>query len=100
MASKPEIQGPARATLPTEGTQAKSRHRHASEIQNLIEPLSKRELEILSLMAQGLSNQEIAQQIFISTQTVKVHIRNIYGKLGVSNRLQAISKARVLGLLT
>jgi LuxR family maltose regulon positive regulatory protein len=71
-----------------------------SKIQNLIEPLSKRELEILALMAQGLTNIEIAQQIFISDQTVKVHTRNIYGKLGVNSRRQAVAKARALGLLT
>jgi LuxR family maltose regulon positive regulatory protein len=71
-----------------------------SKIQNLIEPLSKRELEILSLMAQGLTNIEIAQQIFISDQTVKVHTRNIYGKLDVNSRRQAVAKARALGLLT
>ncbi|MBE7554704.1 MAG: helix-turn-helix transcriptional regulator [Anaerolineales bacterium] len=68
--------------------------------QPLVEPLSKRELEILSLIAQGLTNFEIAQQIFISAQTVKVHTRNIYGKLGVNCRRQAVSKARTLGLLT
>ncbi|MCG3207616.1 MAG: HTH-type transcriptional regulator MalT [Anaerolineae bacterium] len=70
-----------------------------SEIQNLVEPLSKRELEILALMAQGLTNPEIARQIFISAQTVKVHTRNIYGKLGVNSRRQAVAKARALGLL-
>jgi LuxR family transcriptional regulator, maltose regulon positive regulatory protein len=69
-------------------------------LQPLVEPLSKRELEILSLMAQGLTNLEIAQQVFISAQTVKVHTRNIYGKLGVNSRQQAVSKARDLGLLT
>jgi LuxR family maltose regulon positive regulatory protein len=68
--------------------------------QPLVEPLSKRELEILSLMAQGLTNIEIGQQIFISDQTVKVHTRNIYGKLGVNSRRQAVTKARDLGLLT
>ncbi|RIK35432.1 MAG: LuxR family transcriptional regulator, partial [Chloroflexi bacterium] len=67
--------------------------------QNLIEPLSKRELEILSLLAQSLTNTEIAQQIYISDQTVKVHTRNIYGKLGVNSRRQAVTKARALGLL-
>lgn len=67
--------------------------------QPLVEPLSKRELEILSLVAEGLTNLEIAQQIFISDQTVKVHIRNIFGKLGVNSRRHAASKARALGLL-
>jgi LuxR family maltose regulon positive regulatory protein len=70
-----------------------------SEIVNLIEPLSKRELEILALMAQGLTNIEIGQQIFISAETVKVHTRNIYGKLGVNSRRQAVAKAKALGLL-
>jgi len=65
--------------------------------QPLVEPLSKRELEILYLMAQGLTNSEIAQQIIISAQTVKVHTRNIYGKLGVSSRWQAVTKARAPG---
>jgi LuxR family maltose regulon positive regulatory protein len=74
--------------------------RKASEVENLVELLSKRELEILSLMAQGLTNIEIAQRVFISAQTVKVHTRNIYGKLGVNSRRQAVSKARALGLLT
>jgi LuxR family maltose regulon positive regulatory protein len=67
--------------------------------QPLVEPLSKRELEILSLIAQGLTNIEIVQQIFISTHTVKVHTRNIYGKLDVNSRKQAVTKARTLGLL-
>ena len=61
--------------------------------------MSKRELKILSLMAQGLTNLEIAQQIFISDQTVKVHTRNIYGKLGVFSRTQAIAQAQKLHVL-
>jgi LuxR family transcriptional regulator, maltose regulon positive regulatory protein len=67
--------------------------------QALVEPLSKRELEILALMAAGMTNSEIAQQIFISAETVKVHTRNIYGKLEVNGRKQAVAKARALGLL-
>jgi ATP/maltotriose-dependent transcriptional regulator MalT len=61
--------------------------------------LSKRELEILYLLAQGLTNLEIGQQIYISAHTVKVHTRNIYGKLSVNSRQQAVTKARALGLL-
>jgi ATP/maltotriose-dependent transcriptional regulator MalT len=67
---------------------------------SLVEPLSKRELEVLSLMAQGLTNNEIAQRIVVSAQTVKVHTRNIYGKLDVNSRMQAVAKAKALGLLT
>jgi LuxR family maltose regulon positive regulatory protein len=66
---------------------------------NLIEPLSQREIELLRLIAEGLSNQEIAQRLFISLPTVKWHTSNIYGKLGVKNRTQAVAEARVLGLL-
>jgi LuxR family maltose regulon positive regulatory protein len=65
----------------------------------LVEPLSERELEVLALIAEGLSNQEIAQRLFISLRTVKWHASNIYGKLGVSNRTQAVTRARALGVL-
>jgi LuxR family maltose regulon positive regulatory protein len=61
---------------------------------HLAEPLSKRELEVLHLVAAGLSNREIAQNLVISLGTAKTHIHNIYGKLDVSNRAQAISRAR------
>jgi LuxR family maltose regulon positive regulatory protein len=66
----------------------------------LIEPLSDRELEVLELIAQGLSNQEVASNLYISLSTVKGHTGNIYGKLGVKNRTQAVAKARSLGLLS
>jgi len=66
---------------------------------DMVEPLSKRELEVLQLIAEGLSNQEIAQRLFISLRTVKWHTSNIYGKLGVKNRTQAVVKARSLGVL-
>jgi LuxR family maltose regulon positive regulatory protein len=65
----------------------------------LPEPLTEREIEILSLIAEGLSNQEIAQRLFISLPTVKWHTSNIYGKLGVRSRTQAIIQARSLGIL-
>ena len=55
----------------------------------LIEPLSERELEVLVLIAEGLTNQEITTRLYILLNTVKVHTRNIYGKLGVNNRTQA-----------
>ncbi len=65
----------------------------------LVEPLSERELDVLRLIAEGLSNQEIAQRLFISLRTVKWHSGNIYGKLGVQSRTQAVAKARSMGLL-
>jgi predicted ATPase/DNA-binding CsgD family transcriptional regulator len=67
--------------------------------QPLSEPLSPREREVLQLLSQGLSNAEIAHKLVISTATVKVHTRNIYGKLDVSNRAQAIVQAQKLHLL-
>jgi LuxR family maltose regulon positive regulatory protein len=67
--------------------------------QPLAEPLTPRELEVLRLIAAGLRNQEIAGQLFISTATVKRHITNIYGKLDVSHRTQAITRAQVLDLV-
>jgi LuxR family transcriptional regulator, maltose regulon positive regulatory protein len=60
----------------------------------LIEPLSGRELEILALLAQGFTNQEIAEQLYISLATVKTHNSNIFGKLGVKNRMQAVALTR------
>ena len=65
----------------------------------LVEPLSERELEVLQLVAQGLTNQEIATRLFLSLNTVKAHSRNIYGKLGVHSRTQAVATARALGVL-
>lgn len=65
----------------------------------LAEPLSERELEILRLVAGGASNKEIAAQLFLAEGTVKNHVTNILGKLGVTGRLQAANRARDLGLL-
>lgn len=65
---------------------------------DLIEPLSERELEVLGLIAEGLTNPEIASRLFLSLNTVKAHIRNIYGKLDVHNRTQAVATARALGI--
>jgi LuxR family maltose regulon positive regulatory protein len=65
----------------------------------LAEPLTPRELEILSLIAEGLSNQQIAQRLIISEDTVKSHTRSIHGKLGVQRRTQAVARARALGLI-
>jgi len=67
--------------------------------ENLIEPLSQRELEVLKLLAEGLSNQEIGARLHISISTVKGHTSQIYGKLNVNNRTQAVARARSLGLI-
>jgi LuxR family maltose regulon positive regulatory protein len=65
-----------------------------------IDPLSQREIEVLQLIARGLTNQEIADQLYLSLHTVKVHARNIYSKLAVKNRTQAVAAAKALGILT
>ena len=65
----------------------------------LVEPLSERELEILRLIAAGQSNKEIARTLVIAPGTVKKHTNNIYGKLGVHSRTQALVQAKTLNLL-
>jgi LuxR family maltose regulon positive regulatory protein len=80
-----------------------SRRKHipepAPEIQALIEPLSDRELEILQLLNGPLSTPEIARQLILSANTVRTHIKNIYGKLGVHGRSGAVSRGKELGLV-
>ena len=66
----------------------------------LPEPISDRELEILNLISQGISNREAAEHFVVATSTVKKHLENIYGKLGVHNRTQAVARARELSLLS
>jgi LuxR family maltose regulon positive regulatory protein len=67
--------------------------------QPLIEPLSQRELEVLRLIVQGLSNQQISERLFLALDTVKGHNRKIFGKLQVQRRTEAVARARELGLL-
>ena len=67
-------------------------------VQLLVEPLTPRELGVLRLIESGCTNQDIADQLVISIPTVKRHISNLYGKLGVKNRTQAVSLGRELGL--
>lgn len=77
-----------------EGTSAPPR------AQPLIEPLSARELEVLALVAEGLSNREVGSRLHIAESTVKSHLNHVYGKLAVDNRIQAVAKARALNLLS
>ena len=65
----------------------------------LIEPLSQRELEVLRLIAQGLSNREISERLFLALSSVKGHNQMIFSKLQVQSRTEAIARARELGLL-
>jgi LuxR family maltose regulon positive regulatory protein len=65
----------------------------------LVEPLSEREVEVLRYMSEGLSNPEIARRLYLSPNTLKAHAQNIFLKLDVHNRLQAVSKAKELGLI-
>jgi len=65
----------------------------------LLDPISEREMEVLHLIAAGLSNREIADKLFISLNTVKTHTKNINSKLDVNSRIQAIARAKELGLL-
>jgi LuxR family maltose regulon positive regulatory protein len=67
--------------------------------QPLVDPLTERELEVLRLIAAGLSNREIAQELVVAVSTVKTHINHIYGKLDVKSRTQAVAQARALDLL-
>ena len=64
----------------------------------LIEPLSQGELEVLGLVAEGLSNRDIGERLFIAVKTVKRHLSNINGKLHTKNRTHAVARARELGL--
>jgi len=65
----------------------------------LVEPLTTRELEVLRLLADGASNDEIARRLIISLGTVKKHVANVFGKLAAQSRTQAVARARALKLL-
>jgi LuxR family maltose regulon positive regulatory protein len=92
---KANYAGTLLAAFPTVEAPAPSRETPTE----MIEPLTEREIEVLQLVAKGLSNREIAQRLFLAVSTVKVHTYNIYGKLGVHSRTQAVAKARTLGIL-
>ena len=82
------------------GDQAPAASAASGQVDNpMTEPLSEREREILSWLKTGQSNQDIADALHISTATVKTHLRNLYGKLGVRNRAQAVIRAVETGIL-
>ncbi len=84
----------AEAVLPLQNPAARS-----VAAEGLIEALSEREVEVLQLMARGLTNSEIAQRLYLSPNTLKAHAQNIYQKLDVHSRVQAVNRGRELGLL-
>ena len=81
------------------GIEAEDQPPIVPQISEIVEPLTKREMEVLILLTERLTNQEIAQRLFISPTTVKRHASNIYQKLNVSNRRQAAVTAQNLGIL-
>jgi len=95
----PDYLGKLLAVCKAEAQQREATSSLSPPAQSLIEPLSARELEVLHLMAQGLSNQEMSQRLFLALSTVKGHNRNIFGKLQVQRRTEAVARARALGLL-
>jgi LuxR family maltose regulon positive regulatory protein len=66
--------------------------------QPLLHPLTERELEVLRLLPTGLTGPQIANQLYLSNNTVKTHMKNIYSKLNANNRAEAIERAHALGL--
>ena len=87
------------ATDKVEVRQSASESRQEPYVEQLIEPLSERELEVLRLVAQGMSDRQVAERLVIVPGTVKRHLNNIYGKLGVHSRTQALARARQLALI-
>ena len=98
----PEYVEQLRAACAAEQEQEERRHAGgalSSHIPALVEPLSRREEEVLRLIAQGLSNQEIAERLVVALDTVKGHNQKIFSKLQVQRRTEAVARARELGLL-
>jgi LuxR family transcriptional regulator, maltose regulon positive regulatory protein len=91
----------ARVLEASRPAQARPRPGHgaAAAAQGLIEPLTGRELEVLRLLARGQRNQEIAEELVVTLDTVKKHVSHILDKLGAANRTEAVARARDLGLL-
>jgi len=83
----------------TEGSSSVVRHPSSPHAPVGIEPLNDRELQVLRLIAAGLSDRRIAEELYLSINTVKWHNRQLYAKLGVSRRGEAVARAQELGLL-
>jgi LuxR family transcriptional regulator, maltose regulon positive regulatory protein len=94
----------ARGTLPDYTSKLLAAFADEAELRTphsaLVDPLSQRELEVLHLIAQGFSNQEIGARLFLAVDTVKGHNRRIFDKLQVQRRTEAVAKARSLNLLS
>jgi LuxR family transcriptional regulator, maltose regulon positive regulatory protein len=95
----PDYAGQLLAAFPTTEPERTSPLGTKVSSSELVEPLSEREIEVLQLIAEGLTNQEIASKLYLSLNTVKAHTRNIYGKLDAHHRTSAVAKARALGIL-
>lgn len=91
----PDYAGALLAAFPT----TERRPEVTRDREEMVEPLSARELEVLQLMAQGASNPEIARDLFISVHTVKKHVSHIFAKLAVTSRTQAVARGRTLNLI-
>jgi DNA-binding CsgD family transcriptional regulator len=94
---EPESAPDAAASLPAGGGTAAGAAAGAAA--GLVEPVSARELEVLRLIDAGLSNIQIAERLTLAPSTIKTHINNLYGKLNVQTRVQALNRAREIGLL-
>jgi LuxR family maltose regulon positive regulatory protein len=97
--TRPEYLRHVLAAFPVDGPGAGASPMAPGRGAPMAEPLSRRELEVLPLIAEGLTNQEIAARLYLSLHTVKAHARNIYAKLGVSSRTLAVARGRALGIL-
>jgi LuxR family maltose regulon positive regulatory protein len=95
----PDYVGKLLATWKAEEHKSEAPAYPSPPAQSLIEPLSRREVEVLQLIAQGLSNQEISERLILALETVKGHNKKIFGKLQVQRRTEAVARARQLGLL-